>query len=108
MACWHRLGVRCECGHLIVPAHFYWETEDGKQVEVSHEEAEAAYLISLKGVDPALWEKLRSVAPRGKSGRKATCEEPSGKKPHATNPPGRLGRRKGGARLGGSGDGRSA
>lgn len=50
---WHRLGERCECGHITVPARFYW---DGK--EIGHDKAEAAYLDWLEAENPALWRKL--------------------------------------------------
>ena len=68
---WHRLGERCECGHLTAPARFYKDAE----------QAEAAYLGFLKEHMPELWRKL------------ATCEEPSEEKPHTTNVPGRLRRK---------------
>lgn len=44
---WHLLGHRCVCGYLPVPARFYTEFKGEKQVEVSHGEAEAAYLAWL-------------------------------------------------------------
>lgn len=54
MACIHRLGERCECGHLTVPVRFYWK----EQKEVTHEKAEAAYLEHLREHMPKLYEKL--------------------------------------------------
>lgn len=71
MTCWHRLGERCECGHLSVPARFYADDATQKQ-------AEAAYLGFLKENMPERYEKL------------AICEEPSEEKPHATKVPSRL------------------
>ena len=47
---WHRLGERCECGHLTVPARFYGE--------LTHEKAEEAYLAYLEQANPELWGKL--------------------------------------------------
>lgn len=47
----HRLGERCRCGHLTVPARFY---ADG----ATHEQAEAAYLGHLKEHMPERWAKL--------------------------------------------------
>lgn len=72
MTHWHRLGERCECGHLTVPARFY--------ADATQEQAEKAYLAHLEEVNPALWEKL------------AIHEEPSEEKPHTTIP-GRLRRK---------------
>lgn len=74
MACWHRLGERCECGHLSLPARFYAD-------DATHEQAEKAYLGFLKENMPERYEKVS---------RKAIYEEPSVEKPHATKVPSRL------------------
>lgn len=57
MACWHRLGERCECGHLTVPARFYAD-------DATHEQAEAAYLGFLKENMPERWAKLNNQVPQ--------------------------------------------
>lgn len=57
MTHWHRLGERCSCGHLSVPARFY---ADG----ATQEQAEAAYLGFLKENMPERWAKLtKSTVP---------------------------------------------
>ena len=35
---WHRLGERCECGHITVPARFYADGANQKQAEVRYME----------------------------------------------------------------------
>lgn len=60
---YHRLGERCRCGHVTLPARFYWEMKGEKIVEVSQEKAEQAYLEHLKERMPKLYEKLRPVTP---------------------------------------------
>lgn len=42
---WHRLGERCECGHVTIPARFYWIGDK----EQTHAKAEERYLEFLKG-----------------------------------------------------------
>lgn len=77
----HRLGERCHCGHLTLPARFYWEVKNDKVVEVSQEEAEQAYLEHLKEHVPERYEKLQ---------KPHTTEPTQIERPHATNAPGRL------------------
>ena len=43
---WHRLGVRCGCGYLAIPARFY-ERNDKTGVEMGQDRAEANYLVWL-------------------------------------------------------------
>lgn len=44
---WHRLGERCECGHVTVPARFYWVGDK----EQTHEKAEERYMEFLGQFD---------------------------------------------------------
>lgn len=60
----HRLGERCRCGHLTLPARFYWETKNDKVTEVSQEKAEQSYLEHLREHMPDLWEKLNNQTPQ--------------------------------------------
>jgi hypothetical protein len=58
MACpsWHRLGERCECGHIGTPARFYGPTGDYPQ-----DKAQAAYLEWAKAEMPELYARTKPV-----------------------------------------------
>lgn len=56
---WHRLGERCWCGHVTVPARFYLDAN--AKPTLSQEQAEGAYLSWLETNNPALFAKLSPV-----------------------------------------------
>lgn len=76
---WHRLGERCECGHVTVSARFCRDKTCGISLEkvvskadrtksdilgdISHEKAEARYLEFLKDNIPELHERLNRPGP---------------------------------------------
>ena len=78
---WHRLGERCECGHVTVPARFYADDATQKQ-------AEARYMAFLEEHMPELHEKLtsRPITRKYKTGAEVRAklekESRSGKSSH--------------------------
>lgn len=75
---WHRLGERCQCGHVTVPAQFYKEKKP-----------EEAYLAFLEENMPELHEKLcvpsRPITSKYKSGAEVRAALRKRERPHTTN-----------------------
>lgn len=75
---WHRLGERCQCGHLTVPARFY--------KDATHKQAEAAYLAFLEEHMPRLHEKLNNQVPQQLQGNIQVGKQYGGKRVGAGRP----------------------
>lgn len=72
---WHRLGERCECGHVTTPARFYeYDDKTGKDGR-TQAQAERAYLDWLASpekpdyVQPPVLAEVQSAAERDKTQR---------------------------------------
>lgn len=91
---WHRLGERCECGHVTVPARFFKD-------DATQEQAEVRYLAHLEVEKPERYERLtvpsRPITRKHKnlgeveaSLRQRERPHTVNNEPHATNVPKRL------------------